>query len=87
MFVGRIYYSMQISASPPTLVFFCNDPDLFNDNYKKFLERKIRDSLKFDGTPIKMIFRGKNVGDASRDMQKNEEREISRGRGRNNVDN
>lgn len=28
---GRIYYTMQISVSPPTLVFFCNDPDLFND--------------------------------------------------------
>ena len=65
---GRIYYTMQVSASPPSLVFFCNDPDLFNDNYKKFLERKLRDALQFDGTPIKMIFRGKAVRDASRDI-------------------
>ena len=48
-YIGRIYYTMQISTAPPTLVFFCNDPDLFNDNYKKFLERKLRDSLQFDG--------------------------------------
>jgi GTP-binding protein len=62
---------MQIATGPPTLVFFCNDADLFNDSYKKFLERKLRDALQFDGTPIKMIFRGKAVRDASRELQKN----------------
>jgi GTP-binding protein len=62
---------MQISTAPPTLVFFCNDPDLFNENYKKFLERKLRDSLQFEGTSINMIFRGKAVRDASRDFKNN----------------
>ena len=32
---GRIYYSIQVSSSPPSLVYFVNDPALFTDNYKK----------------------------------------------------
>ncbi|KAJ1435882.1 GTP-binding protein EngA [Ochromonadaceae sp. CCMP2298] len=63
---GRIYYCIQISTAPPTIVFFCNDPDLFTDNYQRFLERKIRDALSFEGTPIKMIWRGKSIRDVSR---------------------
>lgn len=26
---GRIYYCMQVTTAPPTIVFFVNDPDLF----------------------------------------------------------
>ncbi|RYH20928.1 GTP-binding protein [archaeon] len=32
---GRIYYCLQVSAAPPSIVFFVNDPNLFTDNYKK----------------------------------------------------
>ena len=63
---GRIYYCMQVSTAPPTIVFFVNDPDLFTDNYQRFLERKIRDALSFEGTPIKMIWRGKSLRDVGR---------------------
>ncbi len=67
---GRIYYCMQVCSCPPTIVFFVNDPSLFTDNYKKYLERKIRQQLKLDATPIKMIFRGKSLRDISRSAQK-----------------
>jgi GTP-binding protein len=43
---------MQISASPPTIVFFVNDPALFTDNYQRFLDRKIRDALKLEGNVV-----------------------------------
>ena len=46
---GRIYYAIQTSTAPPTLVVFCNDPALFTDNYQRYLERKIRDALDFEG--------------------------------------
>jgi len=49
---------MQIGAAPPTIVFFVNDPALFTDTYQRYLERKIRDALDLEGTPIKMIWRG-----------------------------
>lgn len=63
---GRIYYCLQISTCPPTIVFFVNDPSLFTDNYQRYLERKIRDSLNLEGTPIKMIWRGKSLRDVTR---------------------
>lgn len=69
---GRIYYCLQISTAPPTIIFFVNDPDLFTENYKRFLERKIRDSLNFEGTPIKMIWRGKSLRDISRSAKRGE---------------
>jgi GTPase len=67
---GRIYYCIQTSTAPPTVVFFVNDPDLFTDNYQRFLERKIRDALNFEGTPIKMIWRGKAIRDVARQAKK-----------------
>ena len=69
---GRIYYCIQTSTAPPTIVVFCNDPALFTDNYQRFLERKIRDALDFEGTPIKMIFRGKTIRDVGRAVRKGE---------------
>ena len=58
---GRIYYSIQTATAPPTIVFFVNNPKLFTESYQRYLERKIRDNLDFEGTPIKMIFRGKSL--------------------------
>lgn len=67
---GRIYYTIQVSTAPPTIVHFVNDPALFTDNYQRFLERKVRDALNFEGTPIKMIFRGKTLRDIARAAKK-----------------
>lgn len=69
---GRIYYSIQTSAAPPTIVIFCNDPALFTDNYRRYMDRKIRDSLDFEGTPIKIIYRGKALRDVGRAARKGE---------------
>lgn len=63
---GKIYYCLQISTSPPTIVMFVNDPSLFTDNYHRYLERKIRDALNLEGTPLKMIWRGKSLRDVQR---------------------
>lgn len=67
---GRIYYCMQVSSCPPSMVFFVNDPNLFTDNYKKYLERKIRQQLNLESTPIRMTFRGKSLRDISRSARK-----------------
>jgi GTPase len=67
---GRIYYSIQVTTSPPTIVHFVNDPALFTDNYQRYLERKIRESLSFEGTPVRMIFRGKALREISRAAKK-----------------
>lgn len=67
---GRIYYSLQTSTAPPTIVMFCNDPALFTDNYKRYLDRKIRDALEFDGTPLRVLWRGKTLRDVGRAARK-----------------
>lgn len=60
----------QIGTAPPTIVLFVNDPSLFTDNYQRYLERKIRDALNFEGTPIKLIWRGKALRDVGRAAKK-----------------
>ena len=59
---GRIYYTTQAAIRPPTFVFFCNDPKLFSDTYKRFMERQLRKNIGFDGTPIRLLWRGKSKG-------------------------
>ncbi|GAX22367.1 GTPase [Fistulifera solaris] len=64
---ARIYYCNQVSTRPPTIVVFCNDPKLVNDNYRRYLDRKFRESLDgFEATPIRWIFRGRRERDIMR---------------------
>jgi len=69
---GKIYYVSQTTVSPPTVVCVCNDPRLFTDNYKRYLERKLRDSLDFKGTPLRLVFRAKRLRDELRDRRARE---------------
>lgn len=64
---AKIYYCNQVSVRPPTIVIFCNDPKLVNDNYRRYLDRKFRENLDgFEATPIRWIFRGRRARDVMR---------------------
>lgn len=66
---AKIYYGSQVSTRPPTIVVFVNDPKLVNDNYRRYLDRKTRESLDgFESTPIRWMFRGRRVRDITRNM-------------------
>jgi GTP-binding protein len=67
---GKIYYANQVSHSPPTFALFCNRPALFSDNYKRYLERKLRESLAFEGTPLRFVWRGKRVREIGQENKK-----------------
>lgn len=56
----KINYITQLKSSPPVFAFFVNDPDGIAENYKKFLEKKIREKFGFKGVPIGIIFKKKN---------------------------
>jgi GTPase len=56
---GRIYYCTQVASCPPTIAMFVNDPQLFRDGYRRYMERQFRESLGFRGTPIRIMWRGK----------------------------
>jgi GTP-binding protein len=53
----KIYYMTQVSAQPPTFVFFVNSQKLFHFSYQRFLENMIRDTFGFEGTPIRFLIR------------------------------
>lgn len=56
---GRIYYCTQVASRPPTIAMFVNEPKLFNDNYRRYMEGQFRKALGFKGTPIRLVWRGK----------------------------
>ncbi len=55
----RIYYMTQAAIKPPTFVFFCNQPALISENYRRFLHNQIREMFSFEGVAIKLIFKGR----------------------------
>jgi GTP-binding protein len=63
---GRIYYGTQVSTRPPTIALFVNDPTLFGEAYRRYVERQFRQSLGFKGTPIRLLWRGKKVREMER---------------------
>ncbi len=67
---GRLYYGTQVASKPPTFTLFVNDPKLFGDNYRRYIERQLREGLGFEGTPLKLFWRGKQQRDAQRDLDK-----------------
>ncbi len=56
---GRVYYCTQAATSPPTFVFFVNDPKLFPDDYRLYMERQLRSAIGFEGTSLRLLWRGK----------------------------
>jgi len=68
---GKIYYGTQVSSKPPAIALFVNDPALFNDNYRRYIERQFRQSLGFTGTPVRLMWRGKKVREAERNATVN----------------
>ncbi len=55
----KFYYATQAAVSPPTFVFFCNDPAQLHFSYRRYLENEIRQEFGFTGTPIRISFRGR----------------------------
>ena len=56
----KINYITQVRSKPPVFAFFCNDPKLIDDNYRRYLENKIRSHFAFTGVPIVLSFKKKN---------------------------
>jgi GTP-binding protein len=56
----KIFYATQTDTNPPTFVFFVNDPKVVHFSYERYLENKLREHFGFEGTPIKLVFRGRS---------------------------
>lgn len=56
----KFYYATQVDVSPPTFIFFTNDPLQIHFSYRRYLENEFRKEFGFEGTPIRMSFRARD---------------------------
>ncbi len=57
--IPKIYYATQVATQPPTIVLKCNDPQLFDNSWKRFLLGVLQQELPFNEVPIKLYMRPK----------------------------
>ena len=55
----KIYFATQPDVKPPTIVFFVNLVEAMHFSYLRFLENKLREAFGFEGTPLKLVVRGR----------------------------
>ena len=53
----KVFFATQVAAEPPTIVVFANDPELFDEPYRRYLLKAFRATLPFQEVPIKLVFR------------------------------
>ncbi|MHC5009514.1 MAG: ribosome biogenesis GTPase Der [Planctomycetota bacterium] len=56
---GQIYYGTQVQVSPPTFILFVNEPELFDNNYLRYLENRFRAALPFTNVPLRLRLRAR----------------------------
>ena len=55
--VPKVYYVAQTGTGPPTFTLFVNDPSLIGDNFKRYIEKRIRAIYPFEGSPLRIRVR------------------------------
>lgn len=54
---AKFYYLTQAEASPPTFIFFVNNPELIKPAYKRYLENSLRKLFGLTHAPLKLFFK------------------------------
>lgn len=62
----KIYYATQISTCPPTIVLFVNNPAIVREQYRRFAENRIRETLPFEEVPVRFVWRAKKSKELAR---------------------
>ena len=63
----KLLYVTQAEVDPPVFVFFLNDASAVHFSYRRYMENVIRRTFGFDGTAIRLVFRGR--GDEQAQME------------------
>jgi len=53
----KIYYATQVAVNPITILMFVNKPELFEENYRRFIVNRLRYILPIDEVPIRLFAR------------------------------
>jgi GTP-binding protein len=64
----HIYYATQPETRPPHFVLFVNDPRLWTDEYRRYLERRVRDAFGLRGTPVRWSLKGRRAVPSARSV-------------------
>jgi GTP-binding protein len=56
----KFFYATQVSTKPPTFVIFTNRPEGIYFSYERYIMNRFREAFGFNGTPLKLIFRGRD---------------------------
>ena len=55
----KVKFATQLPTHAPSFAFFCNLPQYVTEQYKRFIENKLRAEFNFEGVPVRIFFRGK----------------------------
>lgn len=55
----KIKYIAQVKVRPPVIAFFCNEPLLVQESYRRYLANKLRVHFGFEGVPLTLSFKRK----------------------------
>jgi GTP-binding protein len=53
----KIYYATQIAVNPVTILMFVNKPELFEENYMRFIKGRLQSMLPIGEVPIRLLAR------------------------------
>ena len=53
----KIYYATQVAVNPVTILMFVNRPELFEENYRRFIVNRLRSILPIGEVPIRLLAR------------------------------
>jgi len=65
----KFYYISQPLTKQPTFVIFTNEIRGVPENYRRFLETKLREEFPLEGTPVKILFRSERNKDKMKRAQ------------------
>jgi GTP-binding protein len=55
----KFYYATQVGTKPPAFVIFTNRPDGVHFSYERYIVNRFREAFGFSGTPLRLMFRGR----------------------------
>lgn len=56
----KVIYGQQVSTCPPSFNIYCNNAELVENSYIRYIENSLRRAFDFKGTPIKVAFKNKS---------------------------
>ena len=55
--IPKLFYGTQVGTEPISLIVFVNDPKLFKDQYRRYLEQRFRVAFDCEEVPIRIVFK------------------------------